>query len=133
MSLRTKRPRTDPPNVTMDSRLTLPWPPSVNHYWRSWQGRVLVSKAGREYRELVTLLAGVRRPLLGRIAVAIQANPPDHRRRDLDNITKALLDALQHAGLYEDDAQIDILHIERGAVVANGSVVVVVSEIKPEA
>lgn len=116
----------------MDSRFTLPWPPSVNHYWRSWQGRVLVSKAGREYRELVALLAGVRRPLLGRLSVYVQANPPDHRRRDLDNIAKALLDALQHAGLYEDDSQIDVFYIERGETVAGGSVIVVVSEITTE-
>jgi hypothetical protein len=30
--------------------LTLPWPPSVNHYWRVLRGRMIVSAAGRKYR-----------------------------------------------------------------------------------
>ena len=34
--------------------------------------------------------------------------PPDRRRRDLDNLYKCLFDALGHAGVYEDDSQIDM-------------------------
>ena len=45
-------------------------------------------------------------------------------RRDLDNLLKALLDALQHAGLYEDDTQAESILIERGAVVQGGAVAV---------
>ena len=116
----------------MVSTLTLPWPPSVNHYWRSFQGRVLISKAGREYRDLVSLMAGAHRPCLGRLAVEIVAHPPDHRRRDLDNIAKAMLDAMQHAGLYEDDSQIDRITITRGKIMPDGVVSVVVSEIPSE-
>ena len=95
--------------------LTLPWPPSVNHYWRSVQGRVLISREGRAYRETVAEAALVRRvkALTGRLELHIQAVPPDRRRRDLDNVLKSLLDALQHAGCYEDDSQIDRLSIER--------------------
>jgi crossover junction endodeoxyribonuclease RusA len=37
---------------------------------------------------------------------------------------KALLDALGHGGVYEDDGQIDRLEIERGSVVPGGKVVV---------
>lgn len=48
-----------------------------------------------------------------RLAVRIQAYPPRHGRRDLDNLLKALLDAMQDAGIYEDDSQIDYLAIER--------------------
>jgi crossover junction endodeoxyribonuclease RusA len=50
------------------------------------------------------------------LAVHITACPPDNRRRDLDNLLKATLDAMQHAGLYDDDSQIDSLKITRGPV-----------------
>ena len=50
------------------------------------------------------------------------------RRRGLaaadDPGMKALLDALGHGGVYEDDGQIDRLEIERGSVVPGGKVVV---------
>ena len=41
----------------MSIRLELPYPPSVNTYWRSVAGRVLISKAGRMYRAATTLQA----------------------------------------------------------------------------
>jgi crossover junction endodeoxyribonuclease RusA len=44
----------------------------------------------------------------------------DRRRRDLDNVQKALLDALEHGGVYRDDAQIDLLVVERGPVTPGG-------------
>ena len=46
--------------------------------------------------------------------------PPDKKRRDLDNHMKALLDAITHAGLWEDDEQIDQLQIYRGEIVKGG-------------
>jgi crossover junction endodeoxyribonuclease RusA len=39
----------------------------------------------------------------------VLAYPPDHRRRDLDNLAKAILDALQHAGVYGNDCQVKLL------------------------
>lgn len=108
-----------------DLVLDLPYPPSVNHYWRSVGKRVLISKEGRQYRENVgfsLLNAGYRRGLSmsGRLAVNIALHPPDRRRRDLDNVLKSLLDAMQHAGVYEDDSQIDRISIERCGVLAGG-------------
>jgi crossover junction endodeoxyribonuclease RusA len=55
---------------------------------------------------------------------------PDRYRRDLDNVCKAMLDALGHAGVYQDDSQIDRLEIVRGAVRAPGAAVVMIEEIK---
>lgn len=103
-------------------RLTLPWPPSINHYWRHvMMGRrraTLISREGRTFRTNVcALLAGGngprKPPAGGRIALAMDAFPPDRRRRDLDNIQKPVLDALEHAGVYEDDSQIDLLLTRR--------------------
>jgi len=99
--------------------LTLPFPPSVNTYWRSvvinGRVRVLISQKGREYRKAVAVaVAGTKwKGGSRRLAVEVSAHMPDKRKRDLDNLLKATLDALSSAGIYEDDSQIDILYIER--------------------
>lgn len=98
--------------------LRLPWPPSVNHYWRVFRGRAIVSAEGREYRRRMTFLAleqGLIEPLLGRLAVRLDVFPPDRKRRDLDNLLKAVLDGLRTAGVYRDDSQIDRLSVDRQA------------------
>lgn len=41
---------------------------------------------------------------------------PDNRRRDAVNLLKAPLDALAHAGVYEDDSQIVELSIRRAGL-----------------
>jgi crossover junction endodeoxyribonuclease RusA len=105
---------------------TLPYPPSVNHYWKPVRGRLIVSRAGRLYRTaaLSALIAqGVsRESLKARLRVALAVHTPDRRRRDLDNLTKALLDALVMARIIEDDGQIDELHVIRQGVQAGGVV-----------
>lgn len=89
--------------------ITLPWPPSVNRYYRTFRGRMIISKEGREYRKAVQTIEGEK--FQGLVAVEIEAHRPDNRRRDLDNTLKAALDALTHAGLWNDDAQIADLRI----------------------
>ena len=104
--------------------LTLPYPPSINHYWRRVGPRTLISREGRAFRRNVCALlggGGRRPPLGGRIALAMDAFPPDHRRRDLDNIAKPVLDALEHAGIYLDDSQIDLLLTRRREIVKGGN------------
>lgn len=104
--------------------LELPYPPSVNHYWRRVGHRTLISRGGRAFRRSVQAALAARgvQPLAGRLAITIDVHPPDHRRRDLDNALKALLDALEHGGAYGDDAQIDDLRVRRGACVPGGCV-----------
>jgi len=94
--------------------ITLPWPPTVNTYWRQFQGRVLISKQGREYRKVVAdqvMLQRAAKHLDHAVRVEIKAFRPDRRRRDLDNLLKALLDSMTHAGVMDDDALIEDLRI----------------------
>jgi crossover junction endodeoxyribonuclease RusA len=93
---------------------TLPWPPSVNTYWRNFNGRMIISAKGREYRETVgdqMTLQKMVKHYTGLLRVEIEAFRPDKRRRDLDNLLKATLDGLAYAGVYEDDSQIVDLRI----------------------
>ena len=119
--------------------LELPYPPTVNTYYRTPRsgpiaGRTLISEAGRKYRAHVGSLIAAQRAaygLTGRLRVEIAMHAPDRRQRDLDNITKSLLDALTHAGVWADDEQIDDLRLRRERVMRGGQVVVQIEEIAP--
>ena len=68
--------------------------------------------AGKVFRTKVMALAtdnGIQ-STDGFISVTLDIFPPDNRRRDIDNSIKATLDAMQHAGLYQDDCKIK--HLE---------------------
>lgn len=108
----------------------LPFPPSVNHYWRMWRGRMVISEEGRAYQKTVATLLRAKgvKPMTGKLAVAIEVFPPDQRRRDLDNLLKAIGDSLQHGGAFPDDSQIVWLLIEKAQVVPNGKVMVRITE-----
>jgi len=112
--------------------LELPWPPSVNRYWRSNRGRVHISAEGRKYRETVVYIVSALKHTFGtgRLSVSIEACVPDRRRRDLDNLTKAVLDSMQHGGLYADDSQIDELYICRGDMIKGGMLIIDIVELK---
>ncbi len=110
--------------------IQLPYPPSINRYYRHVGYRTLISREGRTFRKNVCALLGGggprKPPAGGRIALCMDAFPPDRRRRDMDNIQKPVLDALQHAQIYEDDSQIDLLLTRRRDVVAGGRLGVIV-------
>lgn len=93
--------------------------------------RTVLSREGRRYRASVCAALAVRRVVRmnGRLAVRVTVCPPDNRRRDLDNVQKALLDALAKGGAYRDDSQIDRLVVERGPVTPGGRVLVVIEPI----
>lgn len=93
--------------------ITLPFPPSVNTYWRHpssgpSRGKHLISERGRAYRKAIIDLAWTEgfRQMTGPLVVVIEAWMPDKRKRDLDNLPKAIFDSLTHAGIWEDDSQV---------------------------
>lgn len=104
--------------------LRLPYPPSVNRYWRAFRGRLIISKIGREYhRDVAALLKELTAPPeAGRLAVHVFATMPDNRTRDIDNILKVCLDSLTKCGIWNDDSQIDEIVVQRGKVVKPGCV-----------
>jgi len=109
--------------------LELPYPPSVNRYYRYVGARVLIIRDGRAYRLRVQSLLAERgiRPTEGPLAVVVDLFPPDRRRRDADNAMKALLDSIEHGGGYHDDSQISHLEVDKREVVSGGSAVVQIS------
>jgi crossover junction endodeoxyribonuclease RusA len=107
----------------------------VNSYWRHpnkgpLAGRSLISQEGRQYRESVAKhIALLRSPSVGhmRVRVDIEARMPDRRKRDLDNLPKALFDALTHAGIWHDDEQVDEYRVWRSPIY-DGRVIVRIQE-----
>ncbi len=102
--------------------LTLPYPPSVNTYWRSLvingSARVVISERGRLYRDAVhraVLATGAGEVFTAekRLTVEVDVYPPNRRSFDLDNLGKSLLDSITYAGVWFDDSQIDRLVFTR--------------------
>jgi len=114
--------------------LQLPYPPSINHHYSYVRGRPVLSKEARSYRRRVRSLLAHQKvePLTGPLAVRIEMYPPDKRRRDCDNVQKAVLDALQQGGLFWDDSQVSWLLTERMQPTKHGKTVVTVGQIKEE-
>lgn len=118
----------------MTRTFRLPWPPSVNGYWRHNARGSYITKAGREFRE--EALIDIRRqlgdvpPIMGRVRVSVELTCPDRRKRDIDNHgAKAVLDALVHAGVIRDDEQVDDLRIMRLGIESPGCADITVTEI----
>ena len=112
-------------------QITLPWPPSVNHYYRKVGRRMLISRRGRMYRQAVCAIARQFeiKPFGCELKITIDAYPPDRRRRDGDNLLKAIFDSLQHGGIYKDDSQIkDFEFYTRELQRPNGNIIVRLSK-----
>ena len=104
-------------------KLKLPYPPTVNHYWGQLGSKKFLGKKGKEFREAVFLccLNARKGTLNARLKMEVYLYPPDNRKRDIDNVLKPLLDALEHANVYENDSQIDKLCVTRRETIPGGS------------
>lgn len=118
-------PRVAPQATLLELRslaFVLPLPPSVNAlYGQAANGAKFLLPEQRQFRSAVIgIVRGVMRgadqiaqPLAGRLEVRSTYYFANRRRTDISNREKALLDALERAGAYHDDSQIDRHVIER--------------------
>lgn len=112
----------------------LPFPPSNNNYYVKTARGIFISAKGKGFRakveqSVIEQLPGVT--LSQRLLLETIYFMPDKRRRDITNYSKALHDAISHAGLWEDDELIDQNFEYRGSVVTNGFVHMRISEAGP--
>lgn len=95
--------------------ITLPYPPSVNRLWRAKKGGGVYRSAEYVNWKKATaweIAAQVKtRSIQGKFKILIEAVAPDKRRRDIDNILKAVMDALVAARVIEDDYLCRDLHV----------------------
>lgn len=115
--------------------LKLPWPPQANHLYTIARGRKVKSSKGRIFNEAVKdqiTKANQQFNLSGKLKIKIVANPPDLRKRDLDNLLKAPLDALTQSGVIADDSMFRSMSIDFGEKVKGGSLDVTIWEIGDE-
>ena len=122
----------------MSLEFELPFPPTVNTYWRYVGGSPRVSKKGRKYKSVVKDLVWLQRTThpfepfdpSKRLSAALRFYPPDERKRDIDNLSKAPFDALEEAGVFADDSQFDLILLSRHEIhKPKGRLVVVICEL----
>lgn len=112
--------------------IKLPYPPSMNTYWRNFRGNTVLSKSGREFKTAVAeCVVEQNIPKFGskRLEMTLWLYPRSKVVTDLDNRLKAVLDGLEEAGVYDNDSQIDILMIQRGEIRKGGGVDVMIEVI----
>ena len=114
--------------------IELPFPPSLNTYYRNVRGRMLLSAAGRQYKldvlaHVLTACKGKPDPMTGRLSVNIQLHNRANRSYDIDNRPKAILDALEESGVFVNDSQVDRL-VERKEKVKGGLCWVLIKQLE---
>ncbi|EPC5843762.1 TPA: RusA family crossover junction endodeoxyribonuclease [Escherichia coli] len=110
---------------------SLPYPPSANRYYRHARGFNYISKEGKEYREQVRDiidLLNLNINLKCRLSITVYIAPPDARRRDIDNVGKALFDAITYSGFWADDSQVDAMKFVRCRKVKGGRLFIKIRE-----
>lgn len=96
-------------------RISLPWPPSVNNYWKRTRKGIRVSDKGMEYKITIDSLIekfNLRMSIDEPIDVVMWYFPPDKRIRDIDNYSKGLFDSLSEAEFWTDDKIIKRMTVE---------------------
>lgn len=124
--------------MTESVTFTLPWPVSVNQYWRGVRmgERVAIypSPDAKKYKQAVADAVwnqlGTRNPITARVSVDITVVEPTRHRRDIDNLLKAPFDGLSECGFWADDSQVDAITIRRsGRIEKPGWLMVTVTEL----
>lgn len=106
------------------------YPPSLNSYYMKVRNRLVISKKGLAYSEEVKQLTkGMPSFNEDRVSVSVYLYPPDLRRRDIDNILKGIFDSLTKAGIWNDDSQVDKLHVYRMEKIKGGKCLIKIIKI----
>lgn len=101
--------------------ITLPWPPSTNTSYATYNNRRIKSRKARDYTQTIQTLLQAHptwtthtRTITPNttIHITINLHPPDKRKRDINNHDKILIDAL-FTTLNADDSQITSLTIHK--------------------
>jgi crossover junction endodeoxyribonuclease RusA len=110
----------------------VPFPPSGNRYWRVWEKKIVKSKEAKVYMNTVRLMTIPFRRLFweGRLFEHVQFHAPDDKARDLDNYVKILNDALESAQVFQNDSQVDSMHLDRKEIRDPGCAIVRIMELK---
>jgi len=105
----------------MKIELTMDLPPSVNRLWRVGPNKKFYrAPEYQEWRKLTMWQLSVQAKFVmidQPYKLTIRAVKPDKRKRDLDNIIKALSDILESAAIIKNDSlaqHIDIAWVEEG-------------------
>lgn len=115
----------------MTLTLQMEYPPSINHYYVRTKKGMSLSKDAKTYRELAVWTLKKYENYYSkdkRLAIVINAYPPDKAKRDLDNILKCCLDSLQHAKIFVDDNQLDLITVIRRDPVDGGKLSIRLTE-----
>jgi crossover junction endodeoxyribonuclease RusA len=102
----------------------LPYPPTINHYYGTdpRTGHKYLTKRARTFRKTVwALLVGCEKMGSAEVAVLIDVYPP-RNVGDIDNTVKPLLDALEHAQVFDNDKQVVDLRIRLNHMLCGGAV-----------
>lgn len=125
--------------MTLDVRFVVPGPVVPWQRASSVGTRRYTSAKQRAYQRTVRLVAMAARPRgpwlpskAQRYRVDVEAYLPDERRRDLDNVAKTILDALNGV-LYLDDSQVVTLLVATHVDRERPRVEVTVAEVEREA
>lgn len=106
--------------------IKFPWPPTTNNHLMAVRGRFILTDKARQWRRVVEqILLGVPQFGDSRVAVTMTFHCATRRRYDCSNLVKEIEDSLTRAGAWEDDSQVDELHIYRGNVAPHDGHVIV--------
>jgi crossover junction endodeoxyribonuclease RusA len=86
--------------------ITLPFPPSTNNLFKNiGKGRARTAAYNAWINEALWMVKAQRpASVTGRFTFEMLVQRPDKRARDIDNLTKPVLDLLKKAGVIRDDS-----------------------------
>jgi crossover junction endodeoxyribonuclease RusA len=111
--------------------LKLPFPPSVNRLWRVGKGGMFKSKEYQTWLMQAGWVIAIQakgQKISGKYNLTINAVRPDKRKRDLDNLIKAVSDALETNDIIDGDHLCE--HLEMSWVIGDFECLVIIEGVE---